>query len=137
LGIRTEAVEASQRRDFDEAIYTLAEHHVDAVLVLSLFDTDADRQAMTQILLQRGLPAMFEDGAFPRSGGLISYGTDLVNVARQVAVYVDAALKGAKPSDLPVQRFTKPHLVINTHTAKALGVMVPGSILRRADEVID
>ena len=83
------------------------------------------------------MPAVYHRRVFPASGGLISYGPDVIDLSRHGAGYVDRILKGEKPADMPVQAPTKYELVINLKTAKALGLTVPPSLLARADEVIE
>jgi ABC-type uncharacterized transport system substrate-binding protein len=83
------------------------------------------------------VPAVYYDRYFVEAGGLISYGSDIVEQFRLAAAYVDRILKGEKPADLPVQTATKYELVINLKTAKSLGITVPASFLARADEVIE
>jgi putative ABC transport system substrate-binding protein len=85
---------------------------------------------------RNNVPAVYWASIFARDGGLLSYGPDLVDIWRRAATYVDRILRGAKPSDLPVQFPTKYEMVVNAKIAKALGLTVPQSILLRADEVI-
>jgi putative ABC transport system substrate-binding protein len=86
---------------------------------------------------RNNVPAVYYQSAFAKDGGLLSYGIDYVDRFRHAATYVDRILRGAKPSDLPVQLPTKFEMVLNLKTAKSLGLTLPQSILLRADEVIE
>ena len=95
------------------------------------------RELIAQVAARHKLPAVVPGRFYVTSGGLISYGPDLVDQFRRAAGYVDRILKGARPADLPVQAPTKYELVVNLRAAKALGLEIPSSVLARVDEVIE
>jgi putative ABC transport system substrate-binding protein len=95
------------------------------------------RTPIILLAARNNVPAVYWSSAFARDGGLLSYGPDYVDLWRRAASYVDRILRGAKPSDLPVQLPVKFETALNAKTAKALGLAVPQSILLRADEVIE
>ena len=95
-----------------------------------------NRKRIVGFALKSRLPSMYTSRASVEAGGLMSYGADLADSYRRVAIYVDKILKGAKPADLPVEQPTKFELVINLKTAKQIGVTIPQSLLYRADKVI-
>jgi putative ABC transport system substrate-binding protein len=99
--------------------------------------TDAHRVEITSLAARHRLPAVYPFRFFAEVGGLLSYGVDRTDNFRRAATYVDRILKGEKPADLPVQAPTKYEFVINLKTAKALGLVVPDTLLARADEVIE
>ena len=107
------------------------------LLVLPDNFINAHRELIVALAEKYRLPAIYPFRFFVSSGGLLSYGVDVVDMYRGAASYVDRILKGARPGDLPVQQPTKFELVINLKTAKALGLTIPPSLLARADEVIE
>jgi putative ABC transport system substrate-binding protein len=94
------------------------------------------RARVVELAAKHRLPAMYPVRDFVDSSGLMSYGPETLSLYRHTSVHVDKILKGAKPADLPIEQPTKFELVINLKTAKALGLTIPDSLLRRADEVI-
>ena len=92
---------------------------------------------LVALAVKHRLPTMSAYGEFVTSGGLMSYGPSLIEMRRAAAVYIDKVLRGARPADLPVEQPTKFELVVNLKTAKVLGLMVPQSLLLRADQVIE
>src|SRR5262249_38189123 len=96
-----------------------------------------NRQSIIALGDRYRLPAVYPFRYFVTSGGLMSYGTELLDTYRRAASYIDRILKGEKPSDLPGQQPTKFDVVINLKTAKALGLTVPDTLLVAADEVIE
>ena len=121
-----------------EVVMTSLSHEPAAGLIVmpDIFSL-THRQEIIALAAQFRLPAIYAYRLFPASGGLISYGTDLVDVFRRAASYVDRILKGEKPADLPVQMPVKYELVINLRTAKAFGLEIPMMVQQRADEVIE
>ena len=99
--------------------------------------TVAHRDLIIALAARLRLPAVYYDRYFVAAGGLISYGSNNVELCRLAAAYVDRILKGEKPADLPLQAATKYELLINVKTAKALGLEVPPTLLARANEVLE
>jgi ABC-type uncharacterized transport system substrate-binding protein len=137
LGIQVSARPVRNAEEVERAISAFASEANGGLLVLLDFLTLAHRELIIRLATRYRLPAGYGLRVFARSGGLFSYGVDPIDLFRQGASYVDRILKGAKPTDLPVQQPTKYELVINLKTAKALGLTMPPTLLARADEVIE
>jgi len=120
-----------------EAFATAAKGRADAMLVVATAIFYRDRIQVAELALKSRLPAMYSVQEFAEVGGLMSYGTNLPDMFRRAAIYVDKILKGAKPGDLPMEQPTKFGLTINVKTARALGLTIPPSLLLRADTVIE
>ena len=123
--------------DLDRVFDALAREANGGLIVLSDLGMTNHRDALIALAAHHRVPAVYPFRYFATSGGLMSYGTDMAEVFRRAAAYVDRILRGTSPGDLPVQAPTKYELVINLKTAKALGLTVPPSLLARADEVIE
>jgi putative tryptophan/tyrosine transport system substrate-binding protein len=129
--------DVASAHEIDTAFDSMAHGKADALFVApgSFFNT---RRVQLAILAARhALPAIYAVRAYPEVGGLMSYGTDILDAFRQVGVYTARILKGATPADLPVLQSTKFELVINLNTARALGLTIPPDVLSVADEVIE
>jgi putative ABC transport system substrate-binding protein len=123
--------------DYDELFAQLAAEHFDAVIVSSHPLNTQNQTRIEQLTLRYRIPAASEMADWAKSGFLLSYGQDVSWSYARAMDYVDKILRGAKPSDLPVEQATKLRLTINLKTAKALGLTVPPTLLARADEVIE
>src|SRR5215831_8182744 len=136
LGVRLESLPVRAPADLDAAFETARRQRSGALLQLASRRLSDNKNAITERALRYRLPGVFELG-FAETGALASYGTRTGDNFRRAAVYVDKILKGAQPSDLPVEYPLAFHLVINLRTAKALGLTVPPSVLLRATRVIE
>jgi putative ABC transport system substrate-binding protein len=137
LGRQIHVVSADNENDIDAAFMTLAERRIGSLLVTSIPIFTRRRDHLVALAARHAIPAIYGQREFVAAGGLMSYGTNLADAYRQVSVYTGRILKGEKPADLPVQAPTKFEMVLNLKTAKALNLIVPDSLLARADEVIE
>jgi putative ABC transport system substrate-binding protein len=137
LGVRLQYVEARGPADFDRAFSDMTRAHAGALTVLPSPMFFNERRRLVDLAAKHRLPAGYPWREGPDAGGLISYGPSIADLYRRAATYVDKILKGAKPGDLPVEQPTKFELMINLKTAKALGLTIPPSLLRQADQVIE
>ena len=137
LGVQMDVLEARDGHEIETAFIRLARDRADALLVGPDLLFYNRRIHLATLATHYALPAIYTLREFVEAGGLMSYGTNWSEQYRQVALYTARILKGTRPADLPVVRSTKFELVINLHTAKALGLEVPPTLLARADEVIE
>ena len=133
LGLQIQILNASTTDEIDAAFATLARERPDALLVTGDAFFVARRGQFGTLAASERIPAAYSIRDHVAAGGLMSYGTDLADMFRQVGVYTGTILKGAKPADLPVLQTTKFEFVINRTTAKALGLSIPAGVLSIAD----
>ena len=137
IGREVRIVEATKDADLEKAFVTFAEAHVGGVVMAASALTNNLRDHLLALTTRLKLPAVHESREFVVAGGLMSYGTNVPEVYRQIGIYTGRVLKGEKPADLPVLEPTKFDMSINLKTAKALGIDMPTSILLRANEIIE
>ena len=136
LGVELSPIDMRDAGEIERAV-TAFSRVSNGGLIVTASGSSARRSLIITLAARHKLPAVYAFRYFATSGGLISYGPDIIDPFRRAAGYVDRILKGEKPADLPVQTPTKYELVINLKTAKALGLEIPPTLLARADEVIE
>jgi len=137
LGVEVKPVNMRDAEEIERGVTAFARSPGGGLVVAAGPAATRHRDLIVKLAAQHRLPAVYYERFFVAGGGLISYGPDFIDQYRRAAGYVDRILKGEKPADMPVQAPTKYELVINLKTAKALGLIVPPSVLARADEVIE
>jgi len=136
LKISVEPLQIRKPNEIDKVFAAIPKSRVDALILESDPIFNINRQKVIALAAKNRLPAMYPERRWAEDGGMMAYGTDLIEVASRAAIFVDKILKGAKPADLPVEQPTKFELAINLKTAKQIGVTIPQSVLYRADRVI-
>jgi len=137
VGVEVIPINVHDAREIERAVAGFARSSNGGLILTASALAVVHRDLVIRLAAQHKLPAVYHRRLFVTSGGLISYGPDLIDQYRQAAGYVDRILKGEKPADLPVQAPTKYELAINLKTAQALGLTIPPTLLARADEVIE
>ena len=136
LGITLVLAEVERVDQFAEAFAIVVRERSDGLFVCDTASSYVHGPRIAAFAAQRRLPSVYAFRESVEAGGLLSYGSDLVDLFRRAAGYVDRILRGAKPADLPVEQPTKFELAINVKAAKALGLTIPSSILLQADRVV-
>jgi len=137
LGLELIAVNPREASEIERAIAAFARTSNGGLITTGSALATIHRDLIIGLAAKHKLPAVYYRRVFPASGGLISYGPDIIDPSRRAAGYVDRILKGEKSADLPVQAPSKYELVVNLKTAKALGLTIPPAVLARADDVIE
>ena len=136
VGLTLRSWEIRDADGFERVFAALNQERPDGLYVSVGPLTNSNRNRSVSFALKNQLPSVYGRREFVESGGLMSYGADIVNSYRRVAYYIDKILKGAKPADLPIEQPTKFEFVINLKAAKQIGLTIPPNVLARADKVM-
>jgi putative ABC transport system substrate-binding protein len=131
------SLEVRRPEDFDGAFKSAIDQHAEGLIVVSSRLLLTQREKILAFAANSGIPTIGSWGDWARDGLLLSYGPNIVEIMRRVALYVDKLFKGARPTDIPIERPARFELVVNLRTAKASRLAVPPTLLARADEVIE
>jgi putative ABC transport system substrate-binding protein len=137
LGVQLQSAGVRNRDDLEPAFAAIKRERAEALFMIRSPIVNDVTKRIANLAAESRLPAIYDENRFPQLGGLMSYGTDLADLDRRAAIYVDKILRGAKPADLPMEQPTKFELVINLRTAKTLGLNIPAHLLMEADRVIE
>ena len=137
LAQRLEVLAASTESELEAAFSTMVQHRIGALVVVPDPFLISRRKHLVELAIRHRVPVIYPSRVFADLGGLMSYGSNVLDLNQQTGVHVGKILKGAKPAELPIQQSTKVELLINIKTAKVLGLAVPPELLARADEVIE
>ena len=137
LGLTIRRIDVTTAERLGPLVQAVRDNGAGALLVERDFAIESMRDDVVRAARAARLPAAYEQRTFVEAGGLLSYGTNFIDLYRRAAGYVDKILKGAKPGDLPIEQPTKFELVVNLKTAKALGIAIPQTLQQRAPEYIE
>jgi putative ABC transport system substrate-binding protein len=137
LGLAVQSVEVTNLDELREAFDAISKDPPDALVLIADPFTASQRARIVEFAAAKRLPAIYDSGDFVQAGGLMSYGPDQLTQYRRAAYYVDRILRGAKPSDLPIELPTRFEFIINMKAATALGIKFPDSILVQVTKVIE
>jgi putative tryptophan/tyrosine transport system substrate-binding protein len=137
LKLKLEEIDAQpDAKGLESAFHTAKQKQVGAIMTISTRQFFVERKRIVELANKNRLPAIYVQKEFVDEGGLMSYGTDYVDLFLKSAHYVDKVLKGTKPADLPVQQATKFEFIINLKAAKQINLAIPAEVLARANKVL-
>jgi putative ABC transport system substrate-binding protein len=137
LGVKLQLLDVREAEDYATAFAAAIKERAGAMVVLSCYFNAVNAPQIVALATKHRLPAIASWRGWAESGGLMSYGPRASDMAKLTAIYVDKILKGVKPADLPIEQPMKFELVINLKTAKPLGLLIPQTLLLRADQIIE